>query len=154
MEKRNPNCSCIFCNKQIYRRPHQIKSGAVYCSLSCFNKNKRKNKIQTFCPICNKEIFGKSKTCSRTCSNKNRTGITYDRQNKYNKEFRSKEIKNFLCKERGGFCEKCGNENYNILQIHHILERSKGGTDELSNLLVLCPNCHMTEHLGYSKYGE
>jgi hypothetical protein len=153
MEQRKPNCCCILCNKQIYRRPFQIKSGPVYCSLTCLGKYRRKNKNQTFCPVCGKEISSKSKTCSRACSNKNRTGITYDNSNKYNKVFRSREVKNHLSEMRGGVCEKCGNENYNILQVHHIIEKSKGGTNEFSNLLLLCPNCHMTEHLGYSKYG-
>lgn len=68
MGNRNPNCSCVVCGKQIYRRPNQIKSGLVYCSIECTGKHRRKN--ESSCPVCGKEIFGKSKTCSRTCANK------------------------------------------------------------------------------------
>ena len=152
MENRKPNCSCVYCGKQIYRRPKQIKNGLVFCSTSCTGKYTRKN--EKFCPICGKEIFGKSKTCSRICSNKNRYGIKYDGTNKYNNATKSRVLKEQLSKIRGGICQKCSNNNYNILQVHHIIERSKGGTNDESNLLILCPNCHMTEHLGYSKYGE
>ncbi|MCF6438426.1 HNH endonuclease [Pseudoalteromonas luteoviolacea] len=31
--------------------------------------------------------------------------------------------------------------------IHHIMERVKGGSDELSNLVLLYPNCHRQLHL-------
>jgi 5-methylcytosine-specific restriction endonuclease McrA len=67
---------------------------------------------------------------------------------------KSKILKENLSKIRGGICEECGNENYNILQVHHIIERCNGGTNDESNLELLCPNCHYTKHLGYSKYGE
>ena len=29
-----------------------------------------------------------------------------------------------------------------ICDIHHIVPKSKGGTDDMSNLIILCPNCH------------
>lgn len=37
-------------------------------------------------------------------------------------------------------CEKCGRKGK--LQIDHIKEVSKGGTNVGSNLIVLCPSCH------------
>ena len=149
---RNPNCSCKHCGKEIYRRPNQIENGLVFCSTSCTGKFSRTN--EKSCPICGKIIFGKSKTCSRTCSNKNRYGIKYDGLNKKNNANKSKILKESLSKIRGGICEKCSNENYSILQVHHIIERCNGGTNDPNNLLLLCPNCHMTEHLGYSTYTE
>ena len=152
MSSRNPNCSCLVCKTPIYRRPSQIKNGPVFCSPSCVGKHNRTNEKP--CPICGKLIFGKAKTCSRTCSNKKRYGLKYDGTNKHNNANKARILKEKLSKIRGGICEKCGNDNYNILQIHHILERCNGGTNDESNLLILCPNCHMTEHLGYSKYGE
>lgn len=30
--------------------------------------------------------------------------------------------------------------------IHHIIPRSKGGTDDHTNLTILCPNCHRVAH--------
>jgi hypothetical protein len=40
--------------------------------------------------------------------------------------------------------EKC-------FEIHHIIERAEGGSDELENLIVLCPNCHQHR---YHRSGE
>lgn len=37
-------------------------------------------------------------------------------------------------------CELCGN-NRN-LEIHHIIPRSLGGTNEIDNLIVICNVCH------------
>ncbi|WP_259399592.1 HNH endonuclease [Pseudoalteromonas sp. SR41-4] len=33
--------------------------------------------------------------------------------------------------------------------IHHIVERVKGGTDEMSNLVLLHPNCHRQLHSNF-----
>lgn len=32
--------------------------------------------------------------------------------------------------------------------IHHIVPRSKGGTNDHTNLTILCPNCHRLAHIG------
>ena len=89
--------------------------------------------------------------CEPSNSDKNfRTGeIT-----KYNGVDRVDNLKGYVLNNCVPCCEKCNNDNYSILQVHHIIERCNGGTDEESNLLLLCPNCHMTEHLGYSKWKE
>jgi hypothetical protein len=151
MENRKPNCSCGVCGKEIYRRPSQM-IGNIFCSSLCVGKSQRLN--QKKCPVCDTIFVGHKKTCSRSCSNKSRTGIKYDGQNKNNNASKSKILKENLSKTRNGICEECGNENYNILQVHHIIERCNGGTNDESNLQLLCPNCHYTKHLGYSKYGE
>jgi hypothetical protein len=44
----------------------------------------------------------------------------------------------------GNACEVCGHsENVNV---HHVKPRSLGGTDDPSNLRVLCPNHHAAAH--------
>jgi len=46
-------------------------------------------------------------------------------------------------------CELCGFESAgekNILEIHHILPLSQGGDDDISNFMLLCPNCHRKLH--------
>lgn len=50
-----------------------------------------------------------------------------------------------LAKEKyGQSCELC---SYSLtIDVHHILEKKKGGTDEIENLCVLCPNCHSLIH--------
>ena len=46
-------------------------------------------------------------------------------------------------------CKKCGGKNKdNRLEVHHIVFRSNGGSDEQDNLLTLCKNCHDKVHKG------
>lgn len=46
-------------------------------------------------------------------------------------------------------CERCEAEEVSgqpRFHLHHILPRSKGGLDIPSNLMVVCPPCHKTQH--------
>lgn len=147
--KRKPNCSCAVCGVLIYRRPTQIATGNVYCSLRCTGIGQQKEKR---CKICGSTYVGNKKTCSRACANKARTGITYTREGKFNKAYQGAALKEKVALNRGGVCEHCGENNYVILQIHHKKERYRGGTDSLLNLELLCPNCHMTHHLGHGLF--
>lgn len=144
---RRPNSRCRVCGKEIYRRPVHISNGPVYCSSACFGIGQQKNKP---CPVCKKMYVGYKKTCSRACANTARTGIKYTRQGKFDKAYQGRLLKDKVARDRGGVCEHCGEANYAILQIHHKKERYRGGTDRLSNLELLCPNCHATHHLGKS----
>lgn len=146
---RTPNCQCHVCQKPIYRRPSQIESSKIFCSKQCTGIDQRKVKT---CPICLKQFTGVKKTCSRSCSNTQRSGIRYNGKNQNNKYVKGKLLKEKLASINNGICEQCGNDNFNILQVHHKIERCNGGTDELNNLILLCPNCHMTHHHGYGKW--
>jgi len=44
-------------------------------------------------------------------------------------------------------CSACG-WNEASLDIHHIISRAKGGSNDNSNLTALCPNCHRLTHAG------
>lgn len=49
-------------------------------------------------------------------------------------------------------CERCSyNENIQILGVHH-KDRNRKNND-LSNLEVLCPNCHSLEHMKHLPHG-
>jgi len=52
---------------------------------------------------------------------------------------------------RGGKCEMCGTSER--LQVHHILARRFGGTDDDPNLALLCYDCHFKTVHKYGKYG-
>lgn len=145
--KRRANCECCVCGKKIYRRPSQINGGNVYCSLHCTGISQQKPKT---CKVCGKNYVGARKTCSRSCANKARTGIKYTKEGKYDKAYQGSQLKEKIAKRCGGICERCGKDNYAILQVHHKKERHKGGTDRINNLELLCPNCHATHHLGKS----
>jgi hypothetical protein len=45
-------------------------------------------------------------------------------------------------------CEVCGHAVVRDLEVHHIVQRSDGGTNELRNLAVLCEECHDKHHNG------
>src|SRR5947209_8679313 len=44
-----------------------------------------------------------------------------------------------------GVCRCCGTKG---TQVHHVLFRSQGGNEELSNLILLCSDCHTTKAHG------
>ena len=55
------------------------------------------------------------------------------------------------CKQRDGFkCTQCGAGGWQVggntmLQACHIVSKSKGGPDTLSNLVTKCVSCHSKE---------
>ncbi len=53
-------------------------------------------------------------------------------------------LKRRLIEERGHECERCGYEKTEILNVHH-KNRDRSHND-LSNLELICPNCHGEEH--------
>jgi 5-methylcytosine-specific restriction endonuclease McrA len=89
-------------------------------------------------------------TCSKRCSNKHRAGINYKQTGKPLKSavVKHASIRSRLIEFKGAErCERCSYEKIpEIVQVHHIVERSKGGSDEMANLEFLCPTCHMEEH--------
>lgn len=44
-------------------------------------------------------------------------------------------------------CQCCGKKNKK-LEVHHIIYRSQGGTDDENNLITLCEDCHKAVHNG------
>jgi len=48
----------------------------------------------------------------------------------------------------GSRCEKCGERDIAVLDLHHIKPVSEGGSDTPSNLIVLCASCHRRVHGG------
>ena len=46
--------------------------------------------------------------------------------------------------EQGRRCGKCGKAG--ALEVHHVKELAHGGTNDPSNLQVLCRDCHIAAH--------
>lgn len=46
--------------------------------------------------------------------------------------------------DRDKRCRRCGSQQN--MHVHHIVARYDGGTNDLSNLITLCYNCHMEWH--------
>ena len=58
-------------------------------------------------------------------------------------KYNSLKIKNALYGEQGGDCDGCGiHFHRQHLTIDHIIAQSKGGTDHIENLQLLCGHCN------------
>lgn len=141
---RNPNTRCAACRTSIYRRPIEIRSGRVFCSLACRGKADRKEHP---CLVCNIPILASAnkKTCSRECANTRRNGIQYKtgRPKKDNVQ-NQRALKLRLMEARGRHCERCSFPKTEILHVHHKDRNRKH--NGLQNLELICPNCHAEEH--------
>ena len=66
---------------------------------------------------------------------------------------RDPNVVNYTLKRANGICELCeqpapfqkkNGEPY--LEVHHVVQLSKGGYDTIENAVALCPNCHRKMH--------
>ena len=153
------NCKCETCETPLFRKPSQllINKGRAFCNKKCYGIYCRSPEM--VCVVCQatfKVGGGKRKrlTCSRACSNKSRKGISYKKGAPNSNSTKVRKLKGLLLEDRGHKCEMCSFNNVNILQVHHIIERSNGGSNDLENLQLLCPNCHCTIHYGDSRNTE
>lgn len=124
---------CKRCGKEFYAT---ASSKQQYCSGSCGAKNRTREIYTRVCPVCKKEYItfksNNRKTCSKECGNQLRT--------KHN------NILVLIKTESLVACSKCGYSKYpNLLERHHI-DRDRINNN-LSNILILCPNCHAEVHL-------
>ena len=115
----------------------------MFCGQSCYGISCRKEEP---CVICGKLILAglNKRTCSRSCANINRTGIRYHIGRPRDKVKSQQALKIRLLEQKGKVCERCSYDKYEILQVHH-KDRDRKNSD-LSNLELICPNCHCEEH--------
>jgi hypothetical protein len=145
---RNPNTFCDVCTTPIYRRPGILEksNGAAFCGRACYGISCQKTVLCLSCKVAIPAAKN-TKTCSRACANKARTGMQYKQSGRPSKDLVSTRriLKARLVVSRGSVCEICGYSVPQLLRPHHIVYTSKGGTDELDNLLLVCPylsRCH------------
>lgn len=98
------------------------------------------------CLVCGKPILAglNKKTCNRSCANKSRKNIKYKINRPKDKVKSQRALKTRLLKLRGKMCERCGYNEFKILQVHHV-DRNRDN-NEIENLELICPNCHSKEH--------
>jgi len=62
------------------------------------------------------------------------------------KELRKEWIKKKTGVSLGNVCYNCGSTE--DVELHHIVPLSLGGTNNITNIAVLCHKCHMASHYG------
>jgi 5-methylcytosine-specific restriction protein A len=68
---------------------------------------------------------------------------------------RSEEVRRYALRVADGTCQGCGEpapfqdlRGDPYLEVHHLDQRSEGGSDHPDNVIALCPNCHERIHNG------
>jgi 5-methylcytosine-specific restriction protein A len=66
---------------------------------------------------------------------------------------RDPRVKAWVLINAKGLCESCGekapfirDDGSPFLEVHHVRQLSDGGSDQISNAVALCPNCHRQCH--------
>lgn len=111
-----------------------------YCSSKCLDKyGREKQKKEWTCFFCEKKFLrrnpsNRGKFCSRQCSGMHR--IANGKFNYFYKAFLNFEWK----------CSLCPVADYELLVVHHL--DFNHSNNHLSNLQILCANCHYRIHFG------
>ncbi len=117
-----------------------IGTRTLYCSLRCKEKSRPdKQKTRFVCQFCGKPFLRRApnnmgRFCSRQCS-----GLWFIANGKKNYFYKA-----FLYKKHK--CNKCGNDDFTVLLVHHRDKNRKHNA--LRNLEILCANCHYRLHFG------
>lgn len=91
-----------------------------------------------------------SRLSSRLSITKNELSSIYGYYLSYPPDWDERRL--LLINAKGSFCSNCGRSSH--LHVHHVKPLSKGGSNELLNLMLLCENCHSGEHGGRDFSGE
>lgn len=71
---------------------------------------------------------------------------------------RDAQVKAWILNNANGICECCkkvspfiSTNGIPYLEVHHLKQLAKGGSDTIENTVALCPNCHKEFHFGINK---
>ncbi len=142
---------CDRCGKILYRWPSQINDSGNYCSKSCANganhavAQERRNRpvpsTTKKCFRCGKEfqVFPyrqkTAKYCSQECHYEHRRAMMEGKHAHPRLKVRPTAFRHLP-----RICAICGFDV--VVSVHHIVPKSEGGSDDIDNLIVLCPNHH------------
>ena len=148
-----PKCSTEF------EKYNKWGDARKFCSRKCANSKKHSNETKekiskmlkgkytkTYkCVTCGKKYIGHNryKKCS-DCKRKviyTRKNLTVDDLMKLS----SRTVQKII--QRAGVgCSLCG-WNEASCDIHHIIHKKDGGSHDIDNLIIICPNCHRSIHI-------
>src|SRR6056297_221512 len=93
------------------------------------------------CPI-NKIHIEYTKFDTQKINNPGIHSWQYQRGESYGFE----NVKSYVRSRDNYICQACKAKKNIILEVHHIIPKSNGGTNKVSNLITLCSNCHKKVH--------
>jgi hypothetical protein len=159
--------NCEYCGTEFEKgRSAYLKQNHHYCSRTCANRSRSEalKKVPELassrgaalvCESCGKTFYvkyhlvGKRKHCSRACAaaalfgtrrpkeERNTFGANNPNYKGTNNPTTAKQIYFRVMPKR---CLVCGWDI--VVDVHHISPRRHGGTNDLTNLIGLCPNHH------------
>lgn len=143
---------CRYCQGPIESRGPKRDTTVIFCSRSCYRSDEReRNQSAGTAPITKPcEECGESFTfyssvrpngryCSLKCKNKAHSKrMTGRRQHTYTRVSTFRKGVRYFFYDR---CSLCGWDEAPC-DVAHILSRKDGGSDELDNVTMLCPNHH------------
>lgn len=112
-----------------------------------FDKKRKERKYTYICEKCGNSFisyFKIRKERKKHCDNCKQKYPHYHDDPKTILDLSKRTITKILCRANIG-CSICG-WNKSTCDIHHIIPRKNNGSDEISNLIIVCPNCHRIIH--------
>jgi len=152
--------TCAHCGKQFERRDAEAKrTGMKFCSSQCAGtvsggKASRTHPGKSYmkkCEWCGTEFkvlaSKPRKFCCRKCNDMARSTMYGGENNPNYRHGQNQTSAGYTARKRyDSKCILCGFDV--VVQIHHIVPKNEGGTNEPENLAVLCPNHHAMAHKG------
>lgn len=145
-----PERICINCGKPLTKR-YQVK----FCCQSCaatFNNRARQTTTKgkqklAHCIVCGKEFWASihinaGKCRCENCKKHNRPH--YNENPKSILDMSKRTMTKLIQRAKMG-CSICGWDDAQP-DVHHIIPRCEGGSNDNSNLIIVCPNCHRVIH--------
>lgn len=143
---------CEYCKEEFLTQPYRKR---IFCSDACARNNSRKT-VYVQCANCGKDkAINQSKLkkskhgiyfCDRKCKaigQRITSGLVEIQPHHYGagqRNYRTKAFENLEHK-----CNRCKySDIVEILEVHH--KDCNRSNNQLSNLEILCPTCHVAEH--------
>jgi hypothetical protein len=98
-------------------------------------------KLEYLLPITNKIIEVGNFNIAKI-ENPDIEGVEYQQGNLFGYQ----NLKDFVLAREKGLCQQCGKEKKDKWALHHIKEKSNGGTDKPDNIALLHDSCHKELH--------
>lgn len=133
---------CAVCGKDFVA----VMSRRILCSLECrakwgkINPAYERKRIEAKCAICGKIVYREPSDIARGCKVVCSKACQYRLLSLRYRGPRTQKIK--LAAQRDNYqCLICQFDK--VIEVHHIKPKRKDGSDDLENLITLCPNHHV-----------